>query len=124
MGEGSHPLINRSYLYCVDAELGWGNRTYFTFYSQFNRGAQGSLLASAECGFLVLLFLLSTLSNVLVFYALSSNRRLRTVTNYLVCNLTLADVCFTLSCPFVAAVRLTGAWTLGSFACKTVVYLR
>ena len=117
-------LVDRSYMYCMDTELGWGNRSYFTFYSQFNRGATASLLAAVESAVLVLFFLLSSVSNVLVFYTLSSNRRLRTVTNYFVCNLTLADVCFTLCCPLVAVVRVTGTWTLGSFACKTIVYLR
>lgn len=121
---GSASLVNQSYLYCVDTDLGWGNRSYFTFFSQFNRGATSSLLAAVESGVLVLFFLLSSVSNGVIFYTLSSNRRLRTVTNYLVCNLTLADVCFTLCCPLVAVTRVTASWTLGSFACKTIVYLR
>nr|KAG5693698.1 hypothetical protein BaRGS_008340 [Batillaria attramentaria] len=121
--DDSMTLVNFSYLYCVDAELGWGNRSYFTFFVQFNRGPSFRLVSSLEAAALVLFFLLSSVANVLVFYTLSSNRRLRTVTNYFVCNLTLADVCFTLGCPFVAVGRVMGQWTLGSFACKTIVYL-
>lgn len=117
-------LLNHSYLYCVDAELGWGNRSYFTFFVQFNRGANGRVESILEASALIFFFLLSSVFNILVFYTLSSNRRLRTVTNYFVCNMTLADVCFTLGCPFVAVGRVMGEWTLGSFACKTVVYLR
>lgn len=114
-----------SHLYCMDTELGWGNRSYFSFFSQFDRrGASASVLPALEAAVLTLFFLLSSAANVLIFYTLTSNRRLRTVTNYFVCNLTLADICFTLSCPCVAVVRVTGAWTLGNFACKTIVYLR
>ena len=116
--------FNHSYLYCMDADLGWGNRSYFTYFSQFNRGAYSSLLGAVESAVLMLLFFLSMLSNMIIFYMLSSDRSLRTVTSYFMCNLTLADVCFTLCCPLIAVVRATERWTLGSVACKTAAYLR
>ncbi|XP_076472260.1 uncharacterized protein LOC143301754 [Babylonia areolata] len=115
-------VLSHSYLYCMDRELGWGNRTYFTFFSHLSTSAT-LWSSSLESVVLVLLFVLSSVANVLVFYTLSSTRRLRTVTNYFVCNLTLADLCFTLCCPLVAVTRVTGSWVLGSFACKTVVYM-
>jgi hypothetical protein len=79
----SNTLLNHSYLYCPDSDQVWSNRTYFTWFSQFRPYLGGQVRGSgeakntaswlvpvAESGVLMLLFILSTLTNGAVFYTL------------------------------------------------------
>jgi len=67
--------------------------------------------------------------NSLVVYAVSTRRRLRTVTNLLLLNLAVADLCFvTVVPPFTAYEYVAGeiprsSWSLGDAVCRLLHYL-
>ncbi|XP_062612837.1 free fatty acid receptor 4-like [Saccostrea cucullata] len=112
---------NRSYFFGFDEEYGWGNTTYFSYFSEFNRPWSG--LPYLEAVVLIFLFLFSLLGNCFAFYQIMKLRSTRTVTNYLICNLAVADILFSTGSPLIAAARITGTWVLGSFICKMLVYV-
>ncbi|XP_061194882.1 free fatty acid receptor 4-like [Saccostrea echinata] len=112
---------NKSYFYGFDDEYGWGNTTYFSYFSEFNRPWSG--LPYLEAFVLIFLFMFSLLGNSFVFYQMMKLRSTRTVTNYLICNLAVADIFFSTGSPLIATARLTGTWVLGSFICKMLVYV-
>lgn len=115
------PSYNHSYFYAEESEFGWGNTTYFTFFSEFNRPWIG--LSYIEATVLILLFILSFLSNISIFYQIMNTKSTRTVTNYLICNLAVADILFTSGGPLVAVARISGTWILGNFVCKMMIYV-
>lgn len=50
---------------------------------------------------------------------------MRTVTNYFIVNLSLADVLVTLTClPATLVVDITETWFLGNSLCKVIPYLQ
>ena len=114
------PEFNRSYFFATDTKRGWGNTSYFTFFSEFNRASRND--AFIEAGFLIALFALSTIANVFIIGFILYHRALRTTTNFLVCNLALADILFVLSGPFIAHVRLMDTWMLGEEMCHYLNY--
>ena len=59
-----------------------------------------------------------------VLIAVLGNKKLRTVTNVLICNLSVADILFALGIPFIAITRLTEHWILGDVVCKVVTYVQ
>jgi allatostatin receptor len=67
--------------------------------------------------------------NSLVVYAVSTRRRLRTVTNLLLLNLAIADLCFVAVVPpftayeYVAGEMPQSSWALGDLACRLLHYL-
>ena len=66
--------------------------------------------------------------NSLVVYAVSTRRRLRTVTNLLLLNLAVADLCFVAVVPpFTAYEYVAGevqsSWALGEVGCRLLHYL-
>ncbi|XP_048747539.1 free fatty acid receptor 4-like [Ostrea edulis] len=111
---------NKSYFVAFDDEYGWGNTTYFSFFSEFNRSWND--LPYIEAFVLIFLFLFSILGNCIVFYQIMKLRSTRTVTNYLIGNLAVADILFSTGSPLIAVARMTGTWVLGSFVCKMLVY--
>ena len=114
------PEINRSYFFAIDTKRGWGNTSYFTYFSEFNRASRHD--AYIEAGFLTGLFALSTIGNVFIIGFILYNKDLRTTTNYFVCNLALADILFVTSGPFIAHVRIMDTWTLGKGMCHYMNY--
>lgn len=59
-----------------------------------------------------------------VLFAILRTSTLRTVTNLLICNLSIADILFSLGIPFIAVTRVTQNWILGDFVCKAVTYIQ
>lgn len=110
--------LNKSYFF--DEEPGWGNRSYFTFFSEFNRSWSG--YAYIEATIYLILFFISMFVNVLIFYQIVKTKSIRTVTNYFICNLALADIFFTLTSPLIAVQRIVETWALGRFLCHVMVF--
>ena len=112
--------INGSYFYAIDTRYGWGNISYFTFLSEFNRSWKGH--AYIEASIMTILFVLSIIGNVFFIGFMFHSKQSRTITNYFVCNLALADVFFSSSGPFIAYIRLTPTWSLGDGMCHILNY--
>jgi len=68
-------------------------------------------------------FIIGLVGNTLVLYVVSrySAIRNRSVSNYYIWNLALADELFVLSLPFFCYATWTGDWIFGSVACKVNV---
>nr|XP_034328346.1 free fatty acid receptor 4-like [Crassostrea gigas] len=113
--------MNKSYLFGMDYEQGWGNTSYFTYFSEFNRPWLG--LPYIEAAVLIILFIFSLCGNFTVFFQILKVKSTRTVTNYLICNLAVADILFSSGSPLIATARLTGTWVLGTLVCKMLVYV-
>ncbi|KAH3785931.1 hypothetical protein DPMN_164027 [Dreissena polymorpha] len=96
------------------------SKSFFTFYSQFNRnwGGEGVL----EAVVMLILAIMSVPGNLVICVFILKSKTTRTVTNVLVCNLALADIAFCLSAPFVAYVRVHGTWTLEGGMCRVLMY--
>ena len=73
------PEINRSYFFGVDIKRGWGNTSYFTYFSEFNRPLNH--VAYVKAGFLTL-FLFSVIGSTLMTGIILRTRELKTITNY------------------------------------------
>lgn len=72
-------------------------------------------------------FLWTTLdcASLSVCFAVWKNRHMRTVTNYFIVNLSLADVLVTIIClPASLVVDITETWFFGNTLCKIVPYLQ
>jgi len=68
--------------------------------------------------------LLGASGNSLVIYVILSNRSMRTVTNLLLLNLALADLCFVgIVPPSTAYQHFTLTWPFGNAGCKLMHYL-
>lgn len=113
--------LNFSYFYGVDHIYNWGNRSYFTFFSEFNRPWNG--LGVIEALIYTVIFLISVVANILIIIRVLRVRQLKTVTNCFIANLALADLLFVSGCPFISVIRITGTWVLGSFLCHIIIYL-
>lgn len=63
--------------------------------------------------------ILSLFGNVLIIVIVMKNKTMKTVTNYYIVNLAVADLMVTLTCTWVTLVdNLTEGWILGAFFCK------
>ncbi|KAL3864701.1 hypothetical protein ACJMK2_006361 [Sinanodonta woodiana] len=114
--------LNYSYFY----ELGTsaedeGAVAHFSFFTEINRPLPG--LGELEAIILVLLFLLSTAANAVLIFHLCRHKGFRTVTNFFVCNLALADLLFTSVGPFLAVGRIMETWVLGGALCRLLPYI-
>ena len=57
--------------------------------------------------------------------AVWKNHHMRTVTNYFIVNLSLADVLVTITClPATLVVDITETWFFGQSLCKVIPYLQ
>ncbi|XP_026582340.1 orexin receptor type 2 [Pseudonaja textilis] len=73
----------------------------------------------------IIVFLVALIGNILVCVAVWKNHHMRTVTNYFIVNLSLADVLVTLTClPATLVVDITETWFLGNSLCKVIPYLQ
>lgn len=112
--------LNKSYFYAVDYRFGYGNISYFTFFSEFNRTWKHA--GRMEAGIMTSLFVTSVLGNVFIIGFFIKYKSSRTITNYFVCNLAIADILFSMSAPFVAYVRITSLWKIGDVMCGFLNY--
>ena len=70
-------------------------------------------------------FFLGLVGNALVCFAVWRNRHMRTVTNYFIVNLSLADILVIVIClPPTVVGDVTETWYLGGVMCKIVQYLQ
>lgn len=68
--------------------------------------------------------LVGACGNSLVIYVILSNHNMRTVTNLLLLNLAVADLCFVgIVPPCTASQHFTSTWPFGNAACKLMHYL-
>ncbi|CAL8257371.1 unnamed protein product [Lota lota] len=73
----------------------------------------------------IIVFFVSLIGNSLVCFAVWKNWHMRTVTNYFIVNLSIADVLVTLTClPASLVVDITETWFFGNTLCKIVPYLQ
>ncbi|XP_010619904.1 orexin receptor type 1 isoform X1 [Fukomys damarensis] len=73
----------------------------------------------------VAVFLIALVGNTLVCLAVWRNHHMRTVTNYFIVNLSLADVLVTAIClPASLLVDITESWLFGHTLCKVIPYLQ
>jgi allatostatin receptor len=71
-----------------------------------------------------LITLIGTIGNSMVIYVILSRRRMRTVTNFLLLNLAVADLSFVSICPpFTAYQFAARRWPFGDVVCKLMHYL-
>lgn len=73
----------------------------------------------------ILVFAIGLVGNALVCVAVYRNRSMRTVTNYFIMNLAIADFLVILIClPPTVIWDITCTWFFGNIACKVVLYLQ
>ncbi|KFO31280.1 orexin receptor type 2 isoform X1 [Fukomys damarensis] len=73
----------------------------------------------------IIVFVVALVGNVLVCVAVWKNHHMRTVTNYFIVNLSLADVLVTITClPATLVVDITETWFFGQSLCKVIPYLQ
>ncbi|XP_078422137.1 free fatty acid receptor 4-like [Cetorhinus maximus] len=97
------------------------NGSVFTYFSQF-RSSDQMLTASIETAVLVLVFLISLLTNACMIALILKGKKLVNFQCF-VLNLFLADIVFVGVIPVIITIRWTESWTLGSFACHALVYV-
>ena len=111
--------FNSSWFYGIH-EYGFGNTTYYSYFSEFNRPWVG--LGYVEATIFSLLFFFSLFGNVSVVYQIFQLKNTSTVTNMMISNLAIADILFTSGSPFIAVTRISGTWLFGDTLCKILVY--
>ncbi|XP_071998365.1 orexin receptor type 2 [Engystomops pustulosus] len=73
----------------------------------------------------IAVFIIALIGNILVCVAVWKNHHMRTVTNYFIVNLSLADVLVTITClPATLVVDITETWFFGKTLCKVIPYLQ
>uniref|UniRef100_A0A8D0GGZ8 Hypocretin receptor 2 n=1 Tax=Sphenodon punctatus TaxID=8508 RepID=A0A8D0GGZ8_SPHPU len=73
----------------------------------------------------IIVFFVALIGNILVCVAVWKNHHMRTVTNYFIVNLSLADVLVTITClPATLVVDITETWFFGETLCKVIPYLQ
>uniref|UniRef100_A0A8C8S5I6 Orexin receptor type 2 n=1 Tax=Pelusios castaneus TaxID=367368 RepID=A0A8C8S5I6_9SAUR len=73
----------------------------------------------------IVVFIVALIGNILVCIAVWKNHHMRTVTNYFIVNLSLADVLVTITClPATLVVDITETWFFGQTLCKVIPYLQ
>ncbi|CAH2248767.1 orexin receptor type 2 [Pelobates cultripes] len=73
----------------------------------------------------ITVFIIALIGNILVCIAVWKNHHMRTVTNYFIVNLSLADVLVTITClPATLVVDITETWFFGKTLCKIIPYLQ
>lgn len=71
------------------------------------------------------IFVISLFGNILVCYVIFSKRKMKTVTNYYIANLTISDIMMTLvNIPFHIARNLLDDWPFGDTLCKLVPFIQ
>ncbi|XP_051171387.1 neuropeptide Y receptor type 2-like [Leptopilina boulardi] len=109
--------MNTSYLLGEDED--WGQRYYFTYYSEFGdrKGTSG-----VEILVLAVTFVIAVATNLGMATCVLRYKEMRTPTNLCLVNLAAADLLFALGVPAVAYTRLTQSWKLGDAVCRLIPY--
>ena len=104
------------------------------FASQLNGSKNGSESSSlqrsrslviAEITVYCIVFVISTIGNIVVIFVVSRKRRMQTVTNWLIVNLAIADLAVTLICiPMEIPLILKGVWLYGRAFCRILYPLQ
>ncbi|KRT86688.1 G protein-coupled receptor, partial [Oryctes borbonicus] len=113
---------NSSYIFGQDNESGWGERYFFTYYTEF--GDRSVAAVASEVTVFIVALILSVFANVSIAVCVIRFPDMKTVTNSFVLNLAAADLLFALSIPAVAYSRLQPDWRLGDVACRLVPYVQ
>ncbi|XP_072335160.1 free fatty acid receptor 4-like isoform X2 [Scyliorhinus torazame] len=97
------------------------NESFFTYFSEF-RSPDHLLAVSVETAILVLVFLVSLMTNACMTGFVIKGKKL---VNFqcLVLNLFLADIVFVGVIPVILTVRWTESWTLGAIVCHALFYV-
>jgi len=102
----------------------WNNNTTHgngTFPTGTGRGIQVEL----RIALYVVIFVLSVSGNALVALTIAQNRRMRTLTNVLLLNLSIADLLLTVFCmPFTLIPTLLQDFIFGPVVCVLVRYMQ
>lgn len=73
----------------------------------------------------IVVFIIGIIGNSLVCIAIYRNRSMRTVTNYFIVNLAIADLMVIIFClPSTVLWDITETWFLGDKLCKIIPYLQ
>ena len=92
-----------------------GNQTRHTMREEL-------VFKSIKLFFYCIVFIVGIIGNALVFRIIVGKRRLRTVSNFFICNLAAADIAVvTVNLPFRLAYQENGyVWPFGLFLCKVI----
>ncbi|XP_008199874.1 somatostatin-like receptor F_48D10.1 [Tribolium castaneum] len=112
---------NTSYVFANDTSSGWGERYFFTYFTEFD-GRPLNYVA-IEAAIFLAIFIISVIANTSIIICVIRFPDMRTVTNCFVLNLAAADLLFAATIPAVAYTRIVSSWKLGDFACKFIPYM-
>ncbi|CAH1233645.1 FFAR4 [Branchiostoma lanceolatum] len=98
----------------------FGNRSFFTFLSEFRR-AQPQLVY-LEVTVLILVTVAAYVTNVTLVLVLTRDRQMHNWTNYMIVHLCCVDILLASTAPFVAAARVTQTWAMGPGVCHGLTY--
>ncbi|XP_035690036.1 free fatty acid receptor 4-like [Branchiostoma floridae] len=110
----------RDVSYFHDNDDIFGNRSFFTFLSEFHR-AQPQL-AYVEVTILVVITVAAYVTNIILVLVLTRDRHMHNWTNYLIVHLCCVDILLASTAPFIAAARVTQSWTMGAGVCHGLTY--
>lgn len=113
-------LGNTSYVFGYDNFSGWGDRYFFTYFSEFGDRSFASI--AVEVTILCSIFIISILANIAIGWCVIRFPDMKTVTNCFVLNLAAADLLFACSIPPVAYTRVVGSWKFGDATCRLMPY--
>lgn len=108
-----------SYVLGNDTENGWGQRYFFSYYSEWGSRKTAT---NFEVVLLLVTFVFSVVANLSIAAAVLRYREMRTVTNCFLLNLAVADLLFAAGIPLVALARVLPRWQLGSITCRLLPY--
>ncbi|KAF5286392.1 hypothetical protein FQA39_LY16312 [Lamprigera yunnana] len=111
---------NSSYIYGSDNRSEWGDRYFFTYFSDFGERNLTGIIT--EVAILSIIFVVSVFANVSIAICVIRFPHMKTVTNCFVLNLAAADLLFAVSIPAVAYTRAVPVWAFGDTACKLIPY--
>ncbi|KAG8435211.1 hypothetical protein GDO86_013234 [Hymenochirus boettgeri] len=98
-----------------------GNRTFFTFYSDFKTDNK-VVVTIVETLAMSLVFIISLFINISAIVLMAKKKRIVTA-NCFVLNLFFADLMFISMIPFILVIRWTERWILGDFICQMLFYI-
>ncbi|XP_035670361.1 free fatty acid receptor 4-like [Branchiostoma floridae] len=98
----------------------FGNRSFFTFLSEFQR-AQPQLVY-VEVTILIVITIAAYVTNITLILVLTRDRQMHNWTNYLIVHLCCVDILLASTAPFIAAARVTQSWAMGPGVCHGLMY--
>ncbi|XP_066270466.1 free fatty acid receptor 4-like [Branchiostoma lanceolatum] len=98
----------------------FGNRSFFTFLSEFRR-SQPELLY-VEATILIVIMIAAYVTNIILVLVLTRDRQMHNWTNYLIVHLCCVDILLVSAAPFIVAARVTQSWPMGPGVCYGLMY--